>query len=96
MNGVIALAGGLSIPVGAALLALTALPGLRRPRRIAPLLALQGVLAAGVLGLGAVALAFPSIVPMVPKAGSPPRSPCSCSGSAACWSSPTAPCGRTR
>ena len=25
-----------------------------------------------------------------------PRSPCSCSGSAACWSSPTGPCGRTR
>src|SRR5262245_26185778 len=36
-NGVIALAGGISIPVGAALLALTALPGLRRPRRIKPL-----------------------------------------------------------
>jgi putative nucleotidyltransferase with HDIG domain len=72
MNGVIALAGGLSIPVGAALLALTALPGLRRPRRIAPLLALQGTLAVGVLGLGAAALAMPSLVPMVPKAGSTP------------------------
>ena len=72
MNGVIALAGGASLPVGAGLLALTALPGLRRPKRIAPLLVLQGVLAVGVLSLGAVALAFPSIVPMVPKAGSPP------------------------
>jgi hypothetical protein len=71
MNGVIALAGGLSIPVGAGLLALTALPGLRRPRRIAPLLVLQGVLLVGVLGLGAVALAMPSLVPMIPKAGSP-------------------------
>jgi hypothetical protein len=71
-NGVIALAGGLSVPVGAALLALTALPGLRQPRRIAPLLALQAALAAGVLGLGAAALAFPSVVPMVPKAGSGP------------------------
>ncbi len=30
------------------------------------------MLAVGVLGLGAAALAFPSIVPMVPKAGSPP------------------------
>src|SRR5262245_58042068 len=49
MNGVIALAGGASLPVGAALLALTALPGLRRPKRIAPLLVLQGVLAVGVL-----------------------------------------------
>jgi hypothetical protein len=71
MNGVIALAGGASLPVGATLLALTALPALRRPRRIAPLLVLQAVLAIGVLGLGAVALAIPSLVPMVPKAGSP-------------------------
>ena len=31
-NGIIALAGGLSVPVGAGLLALTALPALRRPR----------------------------------------------------------------
>jgi putative nucleotidyltransferase with HDIG domain len=72
MNGVIALAGGASLPVGSVLLALTALPGLRRPRRIAPLLVLQGALAVGVLGLGAAALAFPSLVPMVPKAGSLP------------------------
>ena len=72
MNGVIALAGGASLPVGATLLALTALPGLRRPRRIAPLLVLQAVLAIGVVGLGALALAVPSLVPMVPQAGSPP------------------------
>jgi putative nucleotidyltransferase with HDIG domain len=71
MNGVIALAGGLSIPVGAGLLALTAIPSLRRPKRIAPLLVMQGVLAAGVLALGGAALAFPSMVPVVPKAGSP-------------------------
>jgi putative nucleotidyltransferase with HDIG domain len=72
MNGVIALAGGLSIPVGVGLLALTAIPGLRRPKRIAPLLVLQAVLAVGVLALGAAALAFPTMVPVVPKAGSPP------------------------
>src|SRR3954447_17358701 len=72
MNGVIALAGGASLPVGATLLALTALPSLRRPRRIAPLLILQAVLAVGILGLGGAALAIPSLVPMVPAAGSPP------------------------
>jgi putative nucleotidyltransferase with HDIG domain len=72
MNGVIALAGGASLPVGASLLALTALPGLRRPRRIAPLLVLQATLGIGVLALGALALAVPSLVPMVPQAGSPP------------------------
>jgi putative nucleotidyltransferase with HDIG domain len=72
MNGVIALAGGASLPVGATLLALTALPALRRPRRIAPLLVLQAVLAGGVVALGATALAMPSLVPMVPQAGSGP------------------------
>jgi putative nucleotidyltransferase with HDIG domain len=72
MNGVIALAGGVSIPVGAALLALTALPGLRQPRRIAPLLILQAALVVIILGLGAAALAMPSVVPMVPQAGSGP------------------------
>jgi HD-GYP domain-containing protein (c-di-GMP phosphodiesterase class II) len=71
-NGVIALAGGASLPVGAALLALTALPALRRPRRIAPLLVLQAVLAVGVLALAGLALVFPSLVPPVPQAGSPP------------------------
>jgi len=71
-NGVIALAGGASLPVGAGLLALTALPFLRRPRRIAPLLVLQAALAVGVLGLGAAALAIPTLVPRVPEAGSPP------------------------
>jgi hypothetical protein len=69
-NGVIALAGGLSLPIGAGLLALTALPGLRRPQRIGPLLALQAALAAGVLALGAVGLLVPALVPAVPLAGS--------------------------
>ena len=55
-NGVIAVAGGASLPVGTALLAMTALPGLRRPRRIAPLLVLQAVLALAVVGLAALAL----------------------------------------
>ena len=71
-NGVIALAGGASLPVGTGLLALTALPGLRRPRRIAPLLVLQAVLAVGVISLAVLALAVPSLIPAVPKAGSPP------------------------
>jgi putative nucleotidyltransferase with HDIG domain len=71
-NGVIALAGGASLPVGVGLLALTALPALRRPRRISALLWLQGALAAGVLSLGALALALPSLVPSVPQAGTAP------------------------
>ena len=69
-NGVVALAGGLSLPAGAAVLALTALPGLRGTRRMGPLLALQAALAAMVLGLGAAGLLWPALVPAVPAAGS--------------------------
>jgi putative nucleotidyltransferase with HDIG domain len=69
-NGVIAFAGGLGIPVGTGLLALTALPALRRTRNVKPLLALQLFLAVLVLALAAIAVAFPAWVPKVPTAGS--------------------------
>src|SRR5687768_14664635 len=69
-NGVIAFAGGLGIPVGTGLLALTALPVLRRTRNVKPLLGLQIALAALVVALAVVALARPAIVPKVPTAGS--------------------------
>ena len=102
MNGVIALAGGISLPVGAGLLALTALPGLRHPRRIAPLLVLQAVLAIGVLTLGALALAMPTLVPMRAEGREPAgdraarlrarsASPCSCTGLCARTRSPAVP-----
>src|SRR3954451_23402083 len=71
-NGVIALAGGISVPLGAGLLALTALPALRRPGRIGPLLAVQGVLFIGVLLLGLIGLSMPDAVPAVPEAGTQP------------------------
>jgi hypothetical protein len=70
-NGVVAVAGGMSLPAGAVVLALTALPGLRAPRRMAPLLVLQAALAGGVLALGAAGLLWPTHVPKVPAAGSP-------------------------
>jgi putative nucleotidyltransferase with HDIG domain len=69
-NGVVAVAGGLSLPVGAAVLALTAVPAVRTARRMAPLLALQAALIAGVLALGATGLLWPSLVPAVPASGS--------------------------
>ena len=72
MNGVIALAGAASLPVGGVVLALTALPQMRRPLRMRPVLILQCVLAAAILLLGGIGLAFPSAVPSVPQAGSPP------------------------
>jgi putative nucleotidyltransferase with HDIG domain len=69
-NGVVALAGGLSLPAGAAVLALTALPKLRDTRRMAPLLAFQATLAAAVLALGTAGLLLPALVPAVPSSGS--------------------------
>jgi putative nucleotidyltransferase with HDIG domain len=69
-NGVIALAGAATLPVGGVLLALTALPGLRGPQAVKRLVVLQSVLFAGVIALGAVGLAFPSLVPSVPEKGS--------------------------
>ena len=70
MNGVVALTGGTTLPVGAAVLALSALPSLRRPRKIRNLVVLQVLLLVGVLALGAVGLIFPSVVPGVPETGS--------------------------
>ena len=53
------------------MLALSALPALRRPRDIRPLLVLQAVLVAGVLVLGLIGMLFPSTVPPVPEYRSP-------------------------
>ena len=69
-SGLIAFAGALALPVAVAVLALTALPRLRRPHRVGPLLALQAVLAVAVLALGAIGLSVPSSVPAVPASGS--------------------------
>jgi HD-GYP domain-containing protein (c-di-GMP phosphodiesterase class II) len=69
-NGVVAVAGGASLPVGAAVLALTALPRVRATRSMAPLLALQAALATGIAALGAIGLLRPALVPPVPVSGS--------------------------
>ena len=70
-NGVIAFAGGLGIPVGTGLLALTALPGAaphaqRQAAARAPGLARRGSCSRSPRS----ALAFPTLVPKVPTAGS--------------------------
>jgi HD-GYP domain-containing protein (c-di-GMP phosphodiesterase class II) len=70
-NGVVAIAGAASLPAGALVLALSALPALRRPGRIAPLIVAQVTIAVAILALGASALAFPSLVPSVPETGAP-------------------------
>jgi putative nucleotidyltransferase with HDIG domain len=71
-NGVVALFGGASLPAGGAVLALSALPAMRRPLSIRPVIALQVVLAAAIVGLGTLGLLVPSAVPGVPQARSAP------------------------
>ena len=70
-NGVVRLAGAASLPAGAMVLALSALPALRRPRRIAGLIAAQVALGVVVVALGVSALVWPSLVPALPTTGSP-------------------------
>jgi hypothetical protein len=71
-NGIISLTGALTLPVGGAVLALTAVPALRRPRGIRSLLVFQVVSFVAIVALGATGMAAPSLVPAVPEAGSPP------------------------
>jgi hypothetical protein len=70
-NGVIAFTGAATLPIGGALLALSALPAVRRPEAIKPLLVLQGAGLVAVILLGVLGMAIPSLVPSVPAPGSP-------------------------
>jgi putative nucleotidyltransferase with HDIG domain len=71
-NGVIAFSGAAVLPLGGAVLALSALPPLRRPSSVRPLLLLQGLLLLGVLALGAIGMIYPGSVPSVPETASTP------------------------
>ena len=71
-NGVIALTGAATLPAGAAILGLSAVPALRHPRRIGMILMFQAVALVAVVGLGIVGMGIPSTVPPVPEYGSPP------------------------
>ena len=72
MNGVVSLTGAATLPVGAVILALSALPATRSPRAVTPLLWLQAALMVGVVGLGLAALWLPELVPSVPEPASLP------------------------
>jgi len=69
-NGVVAFSGAATLPVGGAVLALSALPAIRRPRNVKPLLWLQAILLLLIFGLGLAGILAPEIVPSVPEAGS--------------------------
>jgi putative nucleotidyltransferase with HDIG domain len=69
-NGLVAFSGALTLPVGGAVLALSAIPELRRPSAVQPVLALQATLIVLILGLGVGGILAPALVPAVPEAGS--------------------------
>jgi HD-GYP domain-containing protein (c-di-GMP phosphodiesterase class II) len=69
-NGVVALTGGATLPVGALILAMSVLPLPHVLQSVRPLLILEGVLLAVVLGLGFSGLVWPSLVPSVPEPNS--------------------------
>lgn len=71
-NGVIALTGAATLPVGGVILALSALQLARDPRAVRPLLLLQGALMVVVVGLGLAALWLPNLIPSVPEPASLP------------------------
>ncbi|MFL5846582.1 MAG: HD-GYP domain-containing protein [Solirubrobacteraceae bacterium] len=68
-NGLVALAGGSALPVGGALLALTAVPALRRPQHLAPVAWALGVLLVVIAVLGTLGLLMPERIPALPQAG---------------------------
>ena len=75
-TGVIAVAGAAVLPVGAAVLALSALPSLRRPQAVRRLLVLQVVLVTAVVSFGLVGLLAPDVLPArSPSRAARPRSP---------------------
>jgi hypothetical protein len=67
-NGVVAFTGGATLPIGGAILALSALPAFRRANGVRTLLILQGVM----LALGLSGMLIPALVPSVPEARSAP------------------------
>jgi hypothetical protein len=81
-NGVVALTGAATLPIGAAVLALSGVRAFVDPRSIPKVIALSAAIAAAVVVVSAVGVLVPRLVPSVPAAGS--RS--CCSSSASCCS----------
>jgi HD-GYP domain-containing protein (c-di-GMP phosphodiesterase class II) len=65
-NGVVALSGGVTIPVGAALLSLLGVPSLADPRRIRMILKIQLATMVAIFTVSGLGLVFPVLVPDVP------------------------------
>jgi hypothetical protein len=71
-NGVVSFTGGATLPIGGAILALSALPAFRRTSGVRPLLILQGALLTSIVVLGVVGMLMPTLVPAVPEPRSAP------------------------
>jgi putative nucleotidyltransferase with HDIG domain len=69
-NGVVALTGGLTLPAGGAILALAALPALRGPGAVKPLIWLLVLALGAIAGLGLAGILAPDLVPSVPEPAS--------------------------
>jgi putative nucleotidyltransferase with HDIG domain len=69
-NGLVSFSGALTLPLGGTVLALAAIPELRRPSAVRPVLALQATLIVGILTVGLAGILQPDLVPAVPEAGS--------------------------
>jgi putative nucleotidyltransferase with HDIG domain len=70
-NGVVAFSGAATLPIGGAVLALSAVPELRGPAAVRPLLWAQAVALTVIAALGAAGIVFPGLVPSVPEPDSP-------------------------
>ncbi len=68
-NGLVGFTGAATLPIGGAVLALSALPSLRRPRAIRSLLSLQAFLVAAIAGLGTWGMLDPAILDGIPQPG---------------------------
>jgi hypothetical protein len=65
-NGLIAVTGAATLPVGAAVMTLAALPPFVRPKAISRVLALEGLLGLAIVAFSVVGALVPSVVPGVP------------------------------
>jgi HD-GYP domain-containing protein (c-di-GMP phosphodiesterase class II) len=71
MNGLGAVTGAVTLPVGGAIMALSALPQIASPRAIRLIIILEGTIAAAIIAFCAIGMTNPNLVPQVPAEKSP-------------------------
>jgi putative nucleotidyltransferase with HDIG domain len=70
-NGLLAFAGGATLPTGGAILALASMPGMRRPEAVRKILLLEVGLAVLIITIGVIGLAADGLIPPQPRPGGP-------------------------